>query len=374
MNSSMLRLRYRRHLWTAVMVAMLAALTVSAPAAAREPGRPDLPDRGNGQELEWKPTRTSNANTIDVVSANAFLYGDGTVAVVGDVLSTMTSRREGVTVNVNFYNGTTLIGSLGASIFLIRLAYGSTSPFLVYDEAPEGTEPGVTTFQVYVDDVGTAVSAPPGGALRIVPGPTTIVGDFRHFTGTIHNVSNAAVLGTFVAVTTYDSAGDVIDSDYDVTSPDTIPAGGSAPYDVQLFYDPGTPVARSAVTTDAFRADFETYHTAWGNYFNDVGVSSFRSDIVWNADQGITTGCGAGLFCPTANVPRDQMASFLSRALDLSGPAPNAYTDDNGNPHEPNINLVAREGIASGCTATTYCPAANVTRGQMAAFLHRAFD
>ena len=68
------------------------------------------------------------------------------------------------------------------------------------------------------------------------------------------------------------------------------------------------------------------------------------------------------------------MASFLSRALDLSGAAPNAFTDDNGNIHEVNINLVAREGIASGCGGTNYCPSANVTRGQMAAFLHRAFD
>ena len=38
------------------------------------------------------------------------------------------------------------------------------------------------------------------------------------------------------------------------------------------------------------------------------------------------------------------MASFLSRALDLSGAAPNTFTDDNGNIHEVNINLVAREG------------------------------
>ena len=118
----------------------------------------------------------------------------------------------------------------------------------------------------------------------------------------------------------------------------------------------------------------DVYHTAWGNYFNDVGVSSFRSDIVWNADQGITTGCGAGRFCPTANVPRDQMASFLSRALHLSGPAPNAYTDDNGNPHEPNINLVAREGIASGCGTNLFCPSGLVKRDQMASFLSRALD
>ena len=155
MNSSLLRLGYRRGLWTALMVAMLAAMTVSAPVAAREPQRPDLAGRGTGQELEWKPTRTSNANTIDVVSANAFLYLDGTVAVVGDVLSTMTSRREGVSVNVDFYNGDDHIGSLGGPIFLTQLAYGSTSPFVVYDVAPEGTEAGVTTFQVMVDFTGT---------------------------------------------------------------------------------------------------------------------------------------------------------------------------------------------------------------------------
>src|SRR5688572_32279638 len=196
MNSSLLRLRYGRHLWTAVMVAMLAALTVSAPAAAREPARPDLPDRGNGQELEWKPTRTSNANTIDVVSARAWLYGDGTVAVVGDVLSTMTSRREGAIVHVNIYNGAVLLGSLDGAIFLTELAYGSTSPFVVSGNAPAGTT-DASVFTAAVNDTGFAITAPPGGALRIVPGPTTIVGDVRHFTGTVHNVSSFEVEFTF---------------------------------------------------------------------------------------------------------------------------------------------------------------------------------
>ena len=36
------------------------------------------------------------------------------------------------------------------------------------------------------------------------------------------------------------------------------------------------------------------------------------------------------------------------------------------------IDRVADAGIAAGCTATTYCPADPVTRGQMAAFLSRA--
>ena len=36
------------------------------------------------------------------------------------------------------------------------------------------------------------------------------------------------------------------------------------------------------------------------------------------------------------------------------------------------ISVIAAAGITSGCTPTTYCPNAEVTRGQMAAFLRRA--
>jgi hypothetical protein len=48
------------------------------------------------------------------------------------------------------------------------------------------------------------------------------------------------------------------------------------------------------------------------------------------------------------------------------------FTDDETNVHEVHINRLAASAITSGCTATTYCPAGIVTRGQMAAFLHRA--
>ena len=36
------------------------------------------------------------------------------------------------------------------------------------------------------------------------------------------------------------------------------------------------------------------------------------------------------------------MATFLARALQLTGAAPDAFTDDETSPHEPNINLVAK--------------------------------
>ena len=107
--------------------------------------------------------------------------------------------------------------------------------------------------------------------------------------------------------------------------------------------------------------------------FTDDESSIHEPNINLVAAAGIASGCGVNKFCPTGLVSREQMASFLARALTLSGAAPDAFTDDETSIHEPNINLVAREGITTGCTATKYCPTPNVTRGQMAAFLHRAF-
>ena len=109
------------------------------------------------------------------------------------------------------------------------------------------------------------------------------------------------------------------------------------------------------------------------DYFDDDDGSLFEGDINRVAAAGIATGCGTRTFCPNDPVRRDQMASFLARALALPGTATDFFTDDAGNIHETNINRVAAAGITKGCSATMYCPKLNVTREQMAAFLHRAF-
>ena len=92
------------------------------------------------------------------------------------------------------------------------------------------------------------------------------------------------------------------------------------------------------------------------------------------AAAGITGGCGARRYCPNDNVTRGQMASFLVRALDLP-PAvdPDHFRDDNGSTHEADIDSLFEAGITGGCGADLYCPSDRVTRGQMAAFLYRAF-
>ena len=57
--------------------------------------------------------------------------------------------------------------------------------------------------------------------------------------------------------------------------------------------------------------------------FSDVPNSNeFHGDIDWLADSGITAGCGGTKFCPKNDVTREQMAAFLHRFAELRGPAP----------------------------------------------------
>ncbi|MCH8036973.1 MAG: hypothetical protein IIC53_07590 [Proteobacteria bacterium] len=51
--------------------------------------------------------------------------------------------------------------------------------------------------------------------------------------------------------------------------------------------------------------------------FTDDDGISHEPNINAVADAGITLGCGTGIYCPADLVPRDQMPSFLARALDL---------------------------------------------------------
>ena len=117
------------------------------------------------------------------------------------------------------------------------------------------------------------------------------------------------------------------------------------------------------------------------DWFGDDDASEFEDEINRLAAAGITRGCNPpsdDRFCESAKVTRAQMAAFLHRALagliDDSGSA-NAFTDVGDSPFATDIAWLARTGITKGCNPpsnTRFCPDSKVTRGQMAAFLHRA--
>lgn len=116
--------------------------------------------------------------------------------------------------------------------------------------------------------------------------------------------------------------------------------------------------------------------------FTDVSDTSvFVDDIEWLHTAGITEGCNPpdnDRFCPADDVTRGQMAAFLVRALNLTDTGTgNHFTDDDNSIFETDIDRLATAGITAGCNPPAndrFCPNDNVTREQMAAFLRRAFD
>jgi uncharacterized protein YkwD len=106
--------------------------------------------------------------------------------------------------------------------------------------------------------------------------------------------------------------------------------------------------------------------------FYDTHGTAFGSDISWLVESGITTGCATGYFCPKASVTREQMASFLKRAIDLPSAPGDYFVDDWASVHQDDINRLAFARITGGCSSVQYCPSWTVTREQMAAFLVRA--
>jgi Subtilase family/S-layer homology domain len=138
----------------------------------------------------------------------------------------------------------------------------------------------------------------------------------------------------------------------------------------------GSGTMRIEVRHDRFDTTSEPYGLAWSmtSPFSDVGPSSFYDDILFIAARGITTGCGSGRFCPTESVTRAQMATFLSRALNLPPGGGNYFDDDDHSPHERNINRIAGAGITTGCHSNNYCPDGLVRREHLATFLARALN
>jgi hypothetical protein len=114
-----------------------------------------------------------------------------------------------------------------------------------------------------------------------------------------------------------------------------------------------------------------------GGSFSDDDGNIHEAAIEAIAAEGITRGCNPpinDLYCPSTTVTRGQMAAFLVRALDLPSTSDTPFTDAAG-VFEDSINRLAAAGITRGCNPPTndlFCPNSPVKRDQMASFLTRA--
>lgn len=149
-------------------------------------------------------------------------------------------------------------------------------------------------------------------------------------------------------------------------------------------YCPEDPVTRQQMAAFIIRAlgEFHPVPAALQRFADVPLQNPFSAFIDRLAAFGITSGCavnnqGQPSYCPADNVTREQMAAFIIRALgeyDPPVPSSQRYLDvPASNPFYAFIDRLGALGITRGCGGGNYCPHDNVTRGQMAAFLVRAF-
>ena len=151
-----------------------------------------------------------------------------------------------------------------------------------------------------------------------------------------------------------------------------------------LMYCPIVTVTRDQMAVFLLRGEHGFAYTpppATGTMFADVPSTHWAAAWIEQlANEGITSGCRTGYYCPGLAVTRDQVAIFLLRTKYGSSYTPPAATGTMFADVPPThwaaawIEQLANEGITGGCGNGNYCPTLAVTRDQMAVFLVRAFN
>ncbi|MEX1178096.1 MAG: S-layer homology domain-containing protein [Nitriliruptor sp.] len=109
--------------------------------------------------------------------------------------------------------------------------------------------------------------------------------------------------------------------------------------------------------------------------FQDVTTTVHRANIETVFARATTNGCTSDRFCPGTSVTRAQMASFLARELGLTPTAPSGLSDVPSNSvHAGNIGALTEAGIATPCASGRFCPSDPITRADMASWVAAALD
>jgi len=109
--------------------------------------------------------------------------------------------------------------------------------------------------------------------------------------------------------------------------------------------------------------------------FPDVGPSSpYYEAVSTVASRGIVSGYEDGKFHPEIELSRSQMSRIIAGAFDytINVNATVPFTDVSKR-WAPYVDAMYRNGVTAGVTKTLFASDKKLTRGEMAAFMHRAY-
>lgn len=113
------------------------------------------------------------------------------------------------------------------------------------------------------------------------------------------------------------------------------------------------------------------------DHFTDDNSNPYQYQINVLAEMGLVLGVGNGRYNPSGPVVRANMASFEARVIEHIlqrelADGGDPFSDDNGNTHEANIGKLHRAGVVAGFDDGTYQPNRSLTRAQLASFTARS--
>ena len=132
----------------------------------------------------------------------------------------------------------------------------------------------------------------------------------------------------------------------------------------------------SKVTVTAAFAEKKAEPVAPEKLFADVSADDYYYEAVkWASENGVTGGIGENLFGANLPCTRAQIVTFLWRAAGSPEPkGMSGFVDVSADAYYAKaVAWAVEEGIVSGTSATTFSPDAVCTRAQSVAFLYRAF-
>lgn len=132
----------------------------------------------------------------------------------------------------------------------------------------------------------------------------------------------------------------------------------------------------SKVTVTAAFVEKKAEPIAPEKLFADVSAEEYYYEAVkWASENGVTGGIGENLFGANLPCTRAQIVTFLWRAAGSPEPkGMSGFVDVSADAYYAKaVAWAVEEGIVSGTSATTFNPDAVCTRAQSVAFLYRAF-
>ena len=307
------------------------------------------------------PVFEQNTDTLTEETDNKAQFTLEKEPVSDAIFKVYSAETGGESVGTASYSGTTL------TVTLNPIPTSNTS-YYISMETPNTKESART--KVVVNAYKKPASSSGGGGGSSTPRYAVTVPD-KTENGSLSVTPQNAKRGSDVTITATPDKGCEVD---EIVAKDvngnklTLKDNGDGTY---TFTMPA-----SKVTVTAAFAEKQAEPIVPEKLFADVSAEEYYYEAVkWASENGVTGGIGENLFGAKLPCTRAQIVTFLWRAAGSPEPkGMSGFVDVSADAYYAKaVAWAVEQGIVSGTSATTFSPDAVCTRAQSVAFLYRAF-